>query len=41
MKKSGESLCELWGPLKEKNRCIIGVPEVREGEEWEKAYLKK
>lgn len=39
MKKSEESLRELWDTIKEANICIIGVPEGKE--KGQRAHLKK
>ena len=38
--KNEESLGDLWNTIKQKNICIIGVPEGEEREE-QRIYFKK
>ena len=40
MKKSEESLCELWDDIKQTNIWIMEIPEGGQRKE-QKAYLKK
>jgi len=40
VKKSIESLCELWDTSKQNNICFMGVPEAK-GEEGARKLIKK